>query len=63
MKNIFMTTKKPKSRRKRYATEFLIRSDNENLVSDLKKVADKKRLSVNALILNQLDKVVANGKV
>ncbi len=54
-----MANVKPvKSRRKRYATEFLIRTDNEELIVDLKKMADKKETSVNLLAVSILESAV-----
>ncbi len=52
-----------KASRKRYATEFLLRSSDPKLIEKLKKIADKKRLSVNSLILNNIDKVIKRENV
>jgi hypothetical protein len=57
-----MALKKGKSRRKRYATEFLIRSDDPNLISDLTEIAGKKQWSVNVLVNNELKKLVEKHK-
>lgn len=57
-----MKAKKPAVKRKRWATEFLIRSENPKLVEQLDKIAKPQRLSVNSLVLNKLDEVIKAGK-
>ncbi len=47
-----------KARRKRYKTEFLIRTDNPVLIPQLKKIADKQDTSVNLLAVSILEGAV-----
>lgn len=53
---------KTKSKRKIYTTEFLIRSDNPNLIKDIKGLADKKDWSINQFIVNTLEKITEKSK-
>lgn len=51
---------KKKTTRKRYATEFLVRSEDGKLMAKLKKIAQKKRMSVNSLVLIAIDNIKEN---
>lgn len=53
---------KTKTGRKIYITEFLIRSDNPNLIKNVKELADKKDWSINQFIVNTLEKLTKNPK-
>lgn len=48
--------------RKMYASEFLIRSKDEDMVSRLKVIAAKRRMSVNGLILSAIDGILGKQK-
>lgn len=62
LKNIFMVNTKPKSRRKRYVTEFLLRTDNPTFIKDLDRIARAKKWSVNILIVSEMERLIAKSK-